>query len=176
MTETTTKHPVQAAMPVAAKVLDLLRPWTTRAEIAGSIRRLRPTVKDIEIVAVPIDVPLDLFGKETRPASAEIREIAADWGRLVKGGEKYIQVADVFGSGMTVDLFLVTPPAEWGPIFAIRTGPADFSQMLVTRIKGRLWRCAEGHVVDEKGEPVPCPTEADFFAAARVDYLPPEAR
>jgi len=167
--------PIQAAMPVAAAILELLGPLTERAEIAGSIRRLKPQVKDIEIVAVPALVSVGLFG-ELGLAVAEIQESAAAWGRRKKGGERYIQVEDVLGSGITLDLFLVHPPAEWGPIFAIRTGPAAYSEMLVTNIKGRGWRCTEGRVVDDIGRHVPCPTEEDFFRAARVGWISPERR
>jgi DNA polymerase/3'-5' exonuclease PolX len=172
---TATKTPVQAAMPYAAAALDLLRPHTDRAELAGSIRRLRPTVGDIEIVAEPSSVVDGLFGEE-RLSLPEIRAACDKMGRVTKGGERMIQVADVFGSGITLDLFLVHPPAEWGVILAIRTGPAPFSRALVTRIKGRLWRCKDGWVRDDSGRRVPCPTEREFFAAAGLAYLAPEDR
>lgn len=163
------------AEEVARHVLRQLMPWTTRAVIAGSIRRKRPEVKDIEIVAEPITVDDGFFG-EDRYATDEIRELARNWGTTPKRGHKYIQVLDVLGSGITLDLFLVTPPATWGAILAIRTGPAAFSEMLVTRIKGRLWRCIEGRVVDHLGRDMPTPTEQDFFDAACVQWLEPEDR
>lgn len=163
------------AEEVAAKLLELLRPWTTRAVIAGSIRRHCPEVKDIEIVCEPSMVTDGMFGDE-RLAVAEIQELVSHWGPTPKLGRKYIQVLDVLGSGIVLDLFLVTPPASWGALLAIRTGPAAFSQMLVTRIKGRLWSCTEGHVIDHLGRDVPTPTEQDFFDAAQVQWLEPEER
>lgn len=159
----------------AEEVRRILAPWTTRAEIAGSIRRRKPNPRDIEIVAEPTTVNDGLFG-EPRPAIEEIRTTAGRLGSVVKGGDRYIQVRDVLGSGYTLDLFLVHPPAEWGVILAIRTGPADWSQELVTRIKGRLWRHQDGHVVEEMGRVVPCPTEEDFFRAARTPWREPWER
>lgn len=163
------------AEEVALEVRRRLVPWTTRAVIAGSIRRHSPEVKDIEIVCEPRMVTDGMFGEE-RLAVSEIQELVAHWGTTPKLGRKYIQVLDVLGSGIVLDLFLVTPPAEYGAILAIRTGPAAFSRMLVTRIKGRLWSCTEGHVVDHLGRDVPTPTEQDFFDAAQVQWLEPEER
>lgn len=163
------------AKAVAEQVVQRLAPFVTRAEIAGSVRRKKEHVKDIEIVAVPVAVPDGLFG-ETRPGSEEIREVAATWGHIAKAGLKYIQVEDVMGSGVTLDLFLVTAPASWGALYAIRTGPADFSQMLVTRLRGRLHSCVAGRVIGPLGEEVPTPTEESFFAACGVEWLAPEER
>lgn len=163
------------AREVAEQLLERLAPWTERAVIAGSIRRQCAEVKDIEIVVQPDYAPSGFFD-EPRLATGEIRELALTWGPKSKAGDKYIQIMDVLGSGITLDLFVVTPPATWGAILAIRTGPAAFSEMLVTRIKGRLWRCREGRVTDQQGAVVPTPTERSFFAAAQVDWLEPEDR
>lgn len=159
----------------AQEVLRRLSPWVTRSEVAGSIRRGKPEVKDIDIVIMPGDVSSGLFG-DTRPAVEEIRELAARMGHEGRAGEKAVQVHDVLGSGLTLELWLVTPPAEWGPQLAIRTGPADFSQLLVTRLRNRLWRCEDGRVLDEHNRLVPCSTEEEFFAAARLQWIEPSQR
>ena len=163
------------ALGVAEKVLDRLNLYTERAVIAGSLRRGKAQAKDIEIVAEPIELSEGLFGTE-RLSLTEIRELAGRLGKVVKRGDRYIQIDDTLNSGITTDLFLVHPPAEWGVQMVIRTGPAEFSRELVTRIKGRLWRCQDGWVRDERGERVPCPTEEDFFQAADIEYLEPQER
>src|ERR1700750_2314871 len=38
---------------IAQKLIERIKPYCVRAEIAGSIRRCKPEVKDIEIVAIP---------------------------------------------------------------------------------------------------------------------------
>lgn len=168
--------PTTSARDVAAKLVARLSPLVDRIEIAGSIRRGAPIPKDIELVAVPSEIADDLWGENVRPALPEIRSVCSTLGRVTKAGDRYVQVAGVLGSGLTLDLFLVHPPAEWGTIFAIRTGPAAYSQELVTRIRGRLWRCVDGHVVNDRGEVVPTPEEEDFFRAAQTPWVPPEAR
>lgn len=167
--------PLAEARPIAEAALASLAPYIDRGEVAGSIRRRSPQVKDIELVVIPSEVQDGLFG-EVRLAVPEVRQICEHMGRVRKGGEKYIQVEGVLGSSMTLDLFIVTPPSDWGVQYALRTGPADFSRALVTRIRDRLWRCQDGWVRDDRGERVPCPTEEDFFRAAQLEYLLPPAR
>jgi DNA polymerase/3'-5' exonuclease PolX len=169
------RRPLAEAQAVADAVLQRLAPYVKRAVVAGSVRRKRPDCKDIEIVAEPLDVPDGLFG-ETRPAAQEILDAARAWGPLAKAGEKYIQVTDVLGSGLALDLFLVTPPASWGAILTIRTGPADFSTMMVSKLRGRFMRCEHGRVLGRGGVEVPTPDEEAFFAACGVAYVRPEDR
>lgn len=76
---------------------------------------------------------------------------------------------------MQVDLFLVLPPAEWGPLFAIRTGPADYSRAAVTKLRERGMRCEDG-AIWRGNERLACPDEATFFALCGLPYATPEAR
>lgn len=163
------------AREVAEHLVEYFRPWVDRIEIAGSIRRERPEVGDIEIVAVPQTIPDGLFG-DTRLAVPEITHQALLTGAKKKAGAKYIQVLDVMGHGITLDLFLVTPPADWGVIFAIRTGPAAFSHMLVTKALGKLHKVDRGVLWDDRGQRVPCPEEEAFFAALGVPWIEPRER
>ena len=74
-----------------------------------------------------------------------------------------------------IDLFIVRPPAEFGVIFAIRTGPGDWNQRLVTDCQKYLRRVDKGRVY-RSGQYVSCPEEEDFFAAIGQEYLPPAER
>jgi DNA polymerase/3'-5' exonuclease PolX len=164
------------ALALAKHLVDDLNPLVQRCKVAGSLRRRRPLVSDIEIVAEPRLVTADLFGG-TAPDVAPIRRLAESWGTVVKGGEKYIQVEHVLGvGGVKLDLFLVTPPANFWVILAIRTGPANLGQEAVTRMHHHGRRCVEGRIVDRAGQPVPCSSEEDFFAAAGLPCLPPLLR
>lgn len=59
---TTTKTPLAPALQVAFRLKMALTPYCERVELAGSIRRCRPQVGDIELVTIPRR-PLDLFGQ-----------------------------------------------------------------------------------------------------------------
>ena len=87
-------------------------------------------------------------------------------------------------------MFLVLPPAQWGVIFAIRTGPAKFSQWLVTprRHGGALpsyCRVRDGGVYKAGAKVqgpgardglILMPEEKDFFDLLGLDWIEPEAR
>jgi DNA polymerase/3'-5' exonuclease PolX len=71
----------------------------------------------------------------------------------------------------------VLPPAQWGALFAVRTGPADFSQRLVTVCKHRGVDMRDGRLVARgSGRDVATPEERDFFQACGLAYLEPWER
>jgi len=175
------------AESIAREIVDELRPGCDRIEIAGSIRRGKSEVKDIEIVFIPHIVYriTDLFGAgEPVPATDPLLgdliylcvlkrdEEVKRWGPKYKRG---IHVA----SSMVVELFRAEPD-NWGYIFALRTGPAEFNHLLVSRdwqggamppnLKvqdGYLWR---------NGQLVVTPDEETFFAEVGIPCWPPEER
>lgn len=56
---------LSAAQILAGKIAESLRGWRDRVEIAGSIRRRKPAVKDVELVVIPkYGAPIDLFEQE----------------------------------------------------------------------------------------------------------------
>ncbi len=169
-----------------------------RCEIAGSLRRGRPEVGDVEIVIEPT-FDEDLFGSRL-PTSTAL-ESAIDlcverglliWDRaVVRNGPRHKRLI-IAALGIPLDLFVASPD-NWGNILAIRTGDADFSRLLVTqRYKGgllpdwmrhgdgRLYARAEGYPdFREASEPnaylenaLACPTEESFFAHLGL-HVPP---
>ncbi|MDP3940636.1 MAG: hypothetical protein Q8R92_21185 [Deltaproteobacteria bacterium] len=75
-----------------------------------------------------------------------------------------------------LDLFLCRPPAQWGLLLAIRTGPADFSRELMraaARQRLRVFDCA---LHGQAGNVLLTPTEQDVFAALGWNDVPPEMR
>jgi len=185
--------PLAAARAAADALRELLEPACARVEIAGSIRRRKATVGDLELVAIPRLVPEpagDLWGTlrerdllaervATLIAAGELapREVTitrAD-GSIEQGrrmGRAYLAL--VFRE-LPVDLFIVHPPAEWGVLFALRTGPGDWNVRLVTECRRYLRRVASGQVLTAAG-PLACPEEADFFRALGQPWLDPWER
>lgn len=191
MSKSALDYPLEAAREIAQKYISDLAPYCDRIEIAGSIRREKPAVHDIEIVAIPkLETKADMFGTVTGYTSQvdqEIVRLASKWGAVFKkGGPKYKQLA--LAEGLNLDLFLVTPPAHWGVIFAIRTGPSDFSNQLVTAKRYRTHenrpgflpsyaKSEDGQIMHrETGEVYPMPEEEDFFKFCGLDYIRPKDR
>ena len=147
--------------------------------MAGSVRRMKPEVGDIEIVAKPALIQeLDLFGDSDKFHSALDDFNFSEIGTVIKGGSKYKQIA--LTSGINLDLFIVLYPAQWGVIFMIRTGSAEFSKAMVTQKKfgGHLPSyCVvrDGAVWDKEG--IICmDEEQDYFKLCGMDFVPPEKR
>ena len=172
---------------LADALVNLLAPYCERIEIGGSIRRGAKEVKDIEIVCIPAMLPdtSRLFPESDDLVSYLDRYLQAPlMGDLVKDhvrspawGSRYKRLRYC---GMAVDLFAVRPPAQWGLIYLLRTGPADFSHRLVTsRLKGGLlptnMAVTEGHVRVE-GLPVETPEESDVFRLLGLHWIEPQDR
>jgi DNA polymerase/3'-5' exonuclease PolX len=166
------------ALLIAERLIAQLAPACERIEVAGSIRRERDEVHDIELVAVPrVEVEVDLFGDSTARRSL-LDPALVGLGRFDKNGERYKQI--YLPDGIYHDLFLVLPPAQWGVILTIRTGPADFSHWLVTPKRQGGAMPAHLRVHDgalwQGNEIVPTPEEKDFFAALGLPYVEPRER
>jgi len=74
---------LEEAKKIAEKYLNLLKPYCLRAEIAGSIRREKPEVKDIEIVCIRNESQINEFSK-----------MVNSFGKVIKGKPtgKYMQI------------------------------------------------------------------------------------
>ena len=168
------------ALPLAEKIKDAFSPACERIEIAGSIRRKKAMVGDIEILAIPKSVPaflvqLCFFGGPVKSVSAldplisEFMQRNDNFKCGNKNGDLYknflIEI-DEDGSEVGLDLFITTAD-QWGYIFALRTGPSDFNKAWVTqKSKGGLlpdnFYFQGGWLYDGLGKR-PTPEEADIF-------------
>lgn len=84
----------------------------------------------------------------------------------------------LFFKGATHEIYTTTAE-HLGITLAIRTGPADFSRNLVTRLKTIGYPVREGCIwsgTGERARPIPAPTEADVFRIAQWPYVAPEDR
>jgi DNA polymerase/3'-5' exonuclease PolX len=195
--------PLDEAQEIATRTVSLLRSACERIQIAGSIRRERPAIGDIEIVAVarymkPEVIGLGLFDPDLEIARADgrlenelttkldtllashvIRRADPKGGRAAAWGPKHKQ----FGfEGREIDLYIVEPPAQWGVILAIRTGSAWFSKQLVTRKSAGGYlpnhlRVKDGALRSRStDEIIPTAQEGHFFAEIGLDYIRPPLR
>lgn len=163
------------AMEKANPIVAGIKPYCERVEIAGSLRRKCETVGDIEIVCIPRqEQVIDMFGLVAGQRSA-LDGIAWPW-TLIRGGDKYKQY-DI--GACNLDLFITTPQ-QWGVIFTLRTGSAEFSHKLVTKRQqgglcpaylsfrdGRIWN---------NGQAIDTPEERDVFEALGLAWIEPEER
>lgn len=154
-----------------------------RWEFAGSIRRLKPNVKDVEHVIIPKMGNSGMFSDTEINKLWDELEMHVLHGRLKKAvysdgrfrwGDKYRGVWD---GEIKHEMFLAVPD-NWGCIFTIRTGSATFSRRLVSKLlSDGVYRQQDGFLVlQSTGERIPCPNEESFFNAACMKYRDPEDR
>lgn len=165
---------------IARALIDHLNPWCDRIEVAGSIRRRKPEVGDIELVVIPKD----------ESAKMSIFQKLLDAGTRVKGqpNGKYIQwhmravgphpnkTDDAMVEYFTLDLFYATPK-NWGLQLAIRTGSAAYShKVLATGWTRKGYHAAGGVLFDSHGHPTYIREERELFELIGRPYEEPQYR
>lgn len=181
------------ARAVAARLSDWLTPACKRVAVVGSVRRRRARVKDLELLIEPAagaGQPADLFTPHADVPTIDQRlEEAYGAGWLLPGDKnghrlKTLRILSVAGDlvdWLKVDLFIVLPPAQWGSLMAIRTGPSDYSKWLVTRrsaggICPDSMRFTGGALIRTTAsgeEVVQTPEEEDLFRALGLAWTCP---
>lgn len=170
------KVPWAEAYVLAEHASQHLKAHVVQLKAVGSVRRKRELVGDLEFLAEPRMIEADLFGTQA-PDLEGLRAALRELGTWVKGAERMMQITDFNGRpGLKLEIYLCHPPAQWGSLLAIRTGPYELGREAVTRMREHGLRHQEGHVVDQHGKVVPTPTEEAFFAAAGLPFLPPNQR
>lgn len=161
------RYPYAEAYKIALKVLEQLRPFCSRIEIAGSIRRKKADCGDVEIVAIPKPYEIGLFQNG-------IANVVNQWEKV--RGElpcKYTQ--RILPSGIKLDLFFAEEE-NWGLKFAIRTGSADYSYKILAKGWVRQgFKSDEGYLFKD-GEKYEIREEEDLFKLIGVPYVEPENR
>jgi DNA polymerase/3'-5' exonuclease PolX len=155
------------ATEIAERVKSLLEPHCIRIEIAGSIRRRKKDVGDIEIVAIPKPYDLGLFASGIAP-------IVDKWEKV--RGElpcKYTQ--RMLPEGIALDLFFATLN-NWGLIYAIRTGSAEYSHRILACGWSRAGYKSVDGMLTRHGVICYVKEELDLFRMAGVKWIEPEER
>ena len=161
------KYPYAEAHKIAQEVLEQLKPYCERIEIAGSIRRKKAEVGDIEIVAIPKPFGIDL-------SQDGIAKVVNQWEK-VKGEMPCKYTQRILPSGIKLDLFFAEE-GNWGLIFAIRTGSAEFSRYVLANGWVRNGFKSSGGFLFKYGEKFDVKEEKDLFNLIGIHYVEPENR
>ena len=182
------RWPIEEAEPVAVSLVKLLSPYCQAMVIAGSIRRRKAQVGDIELLCVSrVTISQDMFGglatsQHTLDVALEdmTREGDLLQKRLNKAGSPTFGPSNKLlihvPTGMPVDVFSASK-RNWGMAMVVRTGSREFNIRMMTRflelgMKGHAY----GGVTDPNGNEVSCPNEHEVFRILGWEYLSPEDR
>jgi DNA polymerase/3'-5' exonuclease PolX len=173
------RRPLAEALNIASSIVAELGPYCEQIEIAGSIRRQRPTIGDIEIVCVP--APYD-----SSPLFRSGIALIVDQWEKVRGELPCRYTQRLHPSGMKVDLFM-PDPRGFGLQLAIRTGSADWCKQVLAPAWARAgYRSHVGilyKVVNLfeglpgfDGPAVPTRTECELFELIGLPWVEPVDR
>lgn len=176
---------------IADGLLSKLVPCCDRFEIAGSIRRGKPMVGDVELLYIPTLIagkPVDMFSPPPMVNLTDniIEELLADkllGKRLnvnghIAGWGPNNKLAVHIPTGLPIDLFATTAE-NWYVSLVIRTGGKDTNLMLTTGAnKKNLTLNAYGCGVTNRatGEVTKANSEREVFELCGVEYREPEDR
>jgi DNA polymerase/3'-5' exonuclease PolX len=186
------RFPLTTAILVAREIATALQPACARLPVAaGSLRRRKETVGDVEILYIPRfdskTVEKDLFSTETvktnladlvieRLLEKDIIEKRINAKGSTMFGDKNKLVRHI-ATGLPIDLFSTTA-ACWENYLVCRTGSAESNTAIATRAKELGWKWnpygAGFTLPDGSLKRVRC--ERDVFEFIGLPYKPPWER
>jgi DNA polymerase (family 10) len=160
------RRPLHEALSLANELLRGLRslPEVSRAEIAGSIRRRRETVGDVDIVVATED-PGSVRQYLTRLTMVE---------RVLAGGDTKVSV--MLHGGLQVDVRLVTPTAFISALHHFTGSQAHNVALRSLALEKGLSISEYGILCQETRERLEPASEEEFYAMLGLTYIPPELR
>jgi DNA polymerase (family X) len=155
------------ALPVVRQIIGLLKERCPgniqQIEVAGSARRWRPTVGDLDVLATALQ-PHEVINCFTKLPMV---------GSIDSQGENKATVR--LHNGLQVDLY-VLPPESYVPLLNHFTGSRAHNIKLRDRAIKMGLHLNEYGLSHKNGEPIPVREEADIYRALGLDWMPPELR
>jgi len=182
------RHPYTLAHHVATAIVEHLRPVCQRIEIAGSLRRRRDLVHDIDLVLISrterVQAPQRGLFAETdtveQRAFDRVLTDLQDAGRIgdLALSDKIIRFTAT-KSGIPIDLYLAKE-ATWATILLIRTGSKEHNIHLckLARQRGMILKADGTGLVDQRtGKAAGAfREEAHLFRLLGLRNIHPESR
>jgi DNA polymerase (family X) len=154
------------AQPMAEQVVDALRevPGAERVEVAGSLRRLADSVKDLDVIATAADPAALVRALTELPVVESVDQFGEAGGRITTF------------SGMKVDLKVVEPD-QFGNVLQHFTGSKEHNVALrESAVKRGLHVSEYGILDDATGETLRCAREEQVYERLGLEWIPPELR
>ena len=152
--------------PQAVRFVEALRalPQVVTADFAGSLRRCRSTVRDIDLVVASAEPGAVMAAFAVLPELARVEAL----------GDTKLAAATY--TGLNVDLRVVLPES-YGDLLQHFTGSADHNVALRGYAQRHGYKISEYGVEHlESGRVIRCATEAEVYELVGLRYIPPELR
>jgi len=168
---------LERAKAIAEELRRLLKPACDRIAIAGSIRRQRPEVGDIELLCIPKFIGgIDQLDREI--ITLVVQRILGfrrnKLGSRVYGPKNKLMVH--LPSGIGVDIFSTTREC-WAVSLVVRTGGKKTNKRVATAALSKGYRFhAYGSGFSTPQGDIVCHSEREVFEAVDLPYLEPWGR
>jgi DNA polymerase (family 10) len=161
----TTRTPLAKAWPAAQELLAKLReaPGVRAVEAAGSLRRMRETIGDLDLLASASD---------SGPVMAFFTSLP-EVQRVLGSGETKSSVE--FRNGLRAQLW-VHPPEEFGTALVYATGSKDHNVRLRELAQKKNLSLSDHSFLKPDGSELRCATEEEVYATLGLPWIPPELR
>jgi DNA polymerase (family 10) len=160
-----TRIPLGKAWPFAQELMAYLRnaPGVEAVELGGSLRRMRATVGDIDILAAAND------SRPVMDAFVSRKDVA----RVLGKGDTKASVE--FTHGLQAQLW-VHPPEHWGTALVYATGSKDHNVRLREYALKKGISLSEHSLQRKDGSEVTCAREEEVYKTLGLPWIPPELR
>ena len=161
----TTRTPLWKAWPVAEEILAMLSkiPGVENAVAGGSLRRMRETVGDLDLLVSTND------SSPVMQAFSNLPEVL----RVIGSGETKSSVE--FQNGLRVQLW-AHPPERFGTALQYATGSKDHNVDLRELALKKGLSLSEHSFTHQDGTETFCASEEEVYAALGIPWIPPELR
>ena len=157
--------PLGRAWPTAQELLAWLRglPGVSAAEAAGSLRRMRATVGDLDLLVAAVDSTPVMEAFTGRPDVVRVQ------------GQGPTKSSVEFQNGLRAQLW-VHPPERFGTALQYATGSKDHNVRLRELALKQGLSLSEHSLARKDGSEILCGSEEEVYAALGLPWIPPELR
>jgi len=186
-------YPLSVGQEAAELAIEMIKPVCRQVAIAGSVRRKRPQVRDVDLVIWPeyevvvVQQQLSLFITEHRPSYQATgllhlaRKLGWDaWDANTWPGIVRIPTSEESSLAVEripIELYICEPDgSNFDALWQMRTGSAEYNIRLAKRAQELGLKYRAGYGIFEGERRMDDGTEEGIFAALSLQYVPPEKR
>lgn len=181
------RYPRALALEVAREMCAAIKPICDRLDVAGSLRRMKQEVGDVEIVYIPQfeSRPVDMFRRENFDLVTEkLHELMAQGIITKRPGKDGVctwgdmnKFAIHTRTGVPIDFFR-TSDEKWFNYLVCRTGSAETNKRIATAAQAKRlrWLPYGAGFMDDYDRLIKVESEEDVFRIVGLEFKEPKDR
>lgn len=163
------------------RIVEELRPGCSRIELTGPSRRgIYEKRTDILCVSRTFkgifEDPEYQFDGIRETVDALVRRRVLDWREPPPPGDARRYLLELIREEVPLTVHVIRPPAQWGVVMLVKTGPRDYVDRMITLAAERGYRYWNAGYFKSEGSTVLMPGERDVFRACGTPFVSPQQR